>query len=71
MSEQYFTTARPVKAACYIVNLGGDKVRVRATHSGILALLRGIILPYPRRMPPSLPQNGLQMGTTAMREVRA
>lgn len=71
MSKQYFTTARPVKAVCYIVNLGGDKVRVRATHSGILALLRGIILPYPRRTPPSLPQNGLQMGTTAMREVRA
>lgn len=70
MSKEYFTTARPVKAACYIVNLGGDKVRVRATHSGILALLRGIILPYPRRTP-SLPQSGLQMGTTAMREVRA
>lgn len=49
MLRQYFTPARSVKTACYIVNLGEDKVRVRATHSDMLTLL-GSILPTRRRM---------------------
>lgn len=43
MSRPYCTQARPVKAVCYILSIRGDKVRVRATHRGILALLRGML----------------------------
>lgn len=44
----YFTPARPVKAACYILNMGACKMRVRATHRGILELLLEL-LPQPGR----------------------
>lgn len=48
MSISYFTPARPVKAACYILNMGACKMRVRATHRGILELLLEL-LPQPGR----------------------
>lgn len=39
MPRHYFTPARPVKTACYILKLGAVRMRVQATHGAILDLL--------------------------------
>ena len=48
MSEVYCTPTRPVKVVCYILNPGVCKMRVRATHRGILALLPELLPPHNR-----------------------